>query len=227
MSAAADSSNKFIVVDKFAKRQFPASDPKASEGYGGAKFTQVSTDQFEDICNEFIDDVSNGGDKGSVLKPGYAPFCKHIFIPNVGPDGSPLTYAKVNTVPINDSNRHLLKTAYEARTEKELPVLARYFTSDDVPTGDLPDATWLDVILYSREQIKIENEAMGDSDSGETAPWGVVSVKPQTVDKELPMNPITAMRNALGAEHGGSGKPIDRNEYMEAVKFWEQNAIVR
>ena len=52
-------------------------------------------------------------------------------------------------------------------------------------------------------------------------------MKPQTVDYELPMNPITAMRNALGEEHGGSGKPIDRKEYMEAVDFWSKHATLR
>ena len=69
------------------------------------------------------------------------------------------------------------------------------------------EAAFLDLILYSREQIRIENAAMGE-DSGSDAPWGIVSVKPQDVDHELPMQPITIMRNALGAEHGGSGVPL-------------------
>lgn len=32
------------------------------------------------------------------------------------------------------------------------------------------------------------------------APWGIISVKGQLCDHELPMQPITMMRNALGAE---------------------------
>ena len=32
----------------------------------------------------------------------------------------------------------------------------------------------------------------------DTEPWGIISIKPQMVDYELPMNPITMMRNALG-----------------------------
>lgn len=39
--------------------------------------------------------------------------------------------------------------------------------------------------------------------------YGIVSVKPQDVDIETPMQPITMMRNALGKEHGGSGVPLD------------------
>jgi len=47
--------------------------------------------------------------KTSPLVDGYAWFCKHFFVPNfVG--------ASVGVIPITDSNEHLLKTAYEART---------------------------------------------------------------------------------------------------------------
>jgi len=57
------------------------------------------------------------------------------------------------------------------------------------------------------------------NDSNSDAPWGIVSIKSQDVDYELPMQPITSMRNALGEEHGGSGVPIDRNAYMTWVYF--------
>ena len=58
-------------------------------------------------------------------------------------------------------------------------------------------AKYIDLILYSREQINKENAAMGkksEEESKETAPWGIVSIKAQDVDHELPMTPITAMR---------------------------------
>ena len=40
---------------------------------------------------------------------------------------------------------------------------------------------------------------MGE-DSGSDAPWGIVSIKPQGVDYELPMQPITgkAQARAMG-----------------------------
>jgi hypothetical protein len=114
-------------------------------------------------------------------------------------------------------------------------------------------ATFLDVILYSREQIEKENAAMKDKPSS-AAPasaaaaegdgqalspelssqggsadwaWGIVSVKPQSVDYELPMNPTTIMRNALGKEEGGSGVPLDRAAYLQSVAFWQAHAIVQ
>lgn len=59
------------------------------------------------------------------------------------------------------------------------------------------------------------------------APWGIVSIKPQDVDHELPMNPITMMRNCLGREYGGSGVPLDVKQYRESVAFWSEHATLK
>lgn len=67
---------------------------------------------------------------------------------------------------------------------------------------------------------------MGETPGDETAPWGIVSIKAQMEDFELPMNPITQMRNALGKEEGGSGIPLKREEYMKSVKYWTENVNV-
>lgn len=124
---------------------------------------------------------------------------------------------------ITAENEHLLKSGYAARTDKELPVLQRWF-----PEGTIepPQAKYLDVILYSREQIRKENAAMGE-DSNSDAPWGIVSVKAQDVDTELPMQPITVMRNALGADEGGSGVPLDADKYRASVAYWAKNAPIQ
>ena len=90
-----------------------------------------------------------------------------------------------------------------------------------------PVAKYLDVILYSREQIQKETAAMGKDEDGETAPWGIISIKAQDVDYELPMQPITMMRNALGAEEGGSGVGLDRAKYTESVEFWSKHAPIK
>lgn len=81
-----------------------------------------------------------------------------------------------STAKITAENEHQLRSAYEARTEKELPVLVRFFPCGSVP---LVPAKYLDVILYSREQIQKEEADMGAEPSGETAPWGIISVKAQ------------------------------------------------
>ena len=57
--------------------------------------------------------------------------------------------------------------------------------------------------------------------------FGIISVKPSEVPYETPMDPITIMRNALGKEEGGSGVPLNREKYMESVKYWSTHAIVK
>ena len=88
--------------------------------------------------------------------------------------------------------------------EGELPVLVEYISSSKLAA---PQATHLDIILYSREQITKENEAMGVTPPDTDAPWGIISVKGQLCDYELPMQPITMMRNALGKEGGEQCSP--------------------
>ena len=68
---------------------------------------------------------------------------------------------------------------------------------------------------------------MRGEDAPSEAPWGIISVKAQDVDREIPMQPITMMRNALGKEEGGSGVPLDRAKYAESVEFWRDHAPVK
>ena len=166
-----------------------------------------------------------------LLKPGYAPFCKHIFIPNWLDD------LQVGALPINDETLPYLRSGYQKRRESELAVLNRWFEREEIETKTsvkILKAEWLDIILYSREQIYNEDAAMGqvpppdrefyESDAWE---WGVISVKAQEVDYEVPMSPITMMRNALGKEEGGSGVPLDRAEYEKSVAYWSTHAILQ
>lgn len=125
---------------------------------------------------------------------------------------------------ITDENRHLIESAYEARKENELAVLIQYVDRQKVIP---PQATFLDIILYSREQIIKENEAMGSQPPDTTAPWGIISVKGQLSAHELPMQPITMMRNALGKEYGGSGVPLDAVKYKESVDFWTKHVAIK
>jgi hypothetical protein len=136
---------------------------------------------------------------------GYAPFCKlHVHLN--------WTQTRCLTVPVTDHNRHLLRSAYESRTREELPVLVRWFE------GVVPAvADYLIVILYSREQMAREGDAI-DAD------WGVVGCLATAEPEEIPMAPITMMRNALGVEEGGSGVPIDRHAYRRSVDYWERHA---
>lgn len=94
----------------------------------------------------------------------------------------------------------------------------------------VPEAKMLDVILYSREQITKEREALPDKAGADVAlpdaPWGIISIKAQDEDHETPMQPITMMRNALGRDEGGSGVPLDRAKYDASVEYWRNRVPV-
>lgn len=137
--------------------------------------------------------------------PGYAPFCQLHVHEN-------WTTTRCAAVEITAENAHLLRSAYEARTDEELPVLNRWFEGVDAPR-----AAYLMVILYDREQLAKEGDTI-DAD------WGVVGCLATATPEELPMAPITMLRNALGVAEGGSGVPLDRDAYLRSVEFWSRHA---
>lgn len=230
-SSSSSSSSPFIVIDPFCLRQFLPGSPAHLP-------LPLTPNTIVDMVNKHYKD-------NPTLVEGYAPFCKHLFVPNPCPSLL-CAYA-----PLSPQTLPLLHTKYEQRTEKELPVLVRYFDKGEVTA---PTAQYLDIILYSREQIAKENAAMqGKEEVGKEGEggekerqmkaldlnaehsstssnpqwaWGIVSIKPQGVAHETPMSPMTMMRNALGVEEGGSGIPLDRKKYMESVQFWEKYASV-
>ena len=136
---------------------------------------------------------------------GYAPFCKLHVHRN-------WTSTRCLTVPVTAQNRHLLRSAYEARSREELPVLVRWFEGVEPPVAE-----YLVVILYSREQLAREGTPI-------EAEWGVVGCLYTMQPEEIPMAPVTMMRNALGVDEGGSGVPLDREAYRRSVEFWDANA---
>ena len=285
-----------LVLDAFCLKQFD--DPE----YTG---THVAYDKAK-----FEAKINALHTEGAPLVDGYAPFCKHVFVPNFTPAVTPY-------LEITEANRPLLRSGYDARSEQELPVLIQWFDGKEAPAA--PVAKYLDIILYSREQIRKEAEAMGREEAVNDAPWGIISVKAppgtvrpsalavpelggcaslgrawqawagryshrgeaeppgapppprvaiarpprpltpllhrpptsprataptgaggrpthlltayhlqaQDVDHELPMQPITMMRNALGKAEGGSGVPLQRAAYTASVAFWSKFASIK
>ena len=115
-------------------------------------------------------------------------------------------------LPITPANRAQLRSGYEARSPAELPVLTRWFEGVEAPV-----ANYLIPILYSRAQLEKEGERI-------KADWGVVGCLYTLAPEEIPMAPITMMRNALGVDEGGSGVQLDRAAYTRSVAFWETHA---
>mmetsp|Transcript_6939 Transcript_6939/g.25568 ORF Transcript_6939/g.25568 Transcript_6939/m.25568 type:complete len:281 (+) Transcript_6939:68-910(+) len=206
MAASGTPAGDVFFLDTFCLRQW---DPT----YSGTCLAAVDKVEFVKYVHEQFKE-------GSELKEGYAPFCKHVFVPNA-------FGCVVDALPITSDNEKLLRSSYQARTDAELPVLQRYFLKEEV--GEVPVAKYLDVILYSRDQLVQERAAMESKQEREElpdAPWGIISIKAQDVPHELPMTPITMMRNALGKEEGGSGVPLDREKYMASVTYWQTHGVV-
>lgn len=179
-----------IILTPFARtRLFPRT-PRANT------IQDCSPEQFAQYLNEH-----------APLKvlDGYAPFCKLHVHRN-------WTSTRCLTVPVAEDNRHLLRSAYEARSREELPVLVRWFEGVLPPVAD-----YLLVILYSAAQLAKEGAPI----DGE---WGVVGCMYTAEPDEIPMAPITMMRNALGVDEGGSGVALDKDAYRRSVAFWERNA---
>jgi hypothetical protein len=137
--------------------------------------------------------------------PGYAPFCVLHAHRN-------WTSTRCSVIALDEGNRHRLRSAYEARTPAELPVLVRWFEGLEPPV-----AAYLVPILYDRAQLAKEGTPI-DAD------WGIVGCLYTMAPEEIPMVPITMLRNALGVDEGGSGVPIDREAYARAVDFWSRHA---
>jgi hypothetical protein len=136
---------------------------------------------------------------------GYAPFCRlHVY--------RNWTSTRCLTVPITAANRHLLRSAYESRNSSELPVLVRWFEGVEPPV-----ASYLIAILYNRAQLAEEGAPID-------AEWGIVGCMYTSEPEELPMAPITMMRNALGVAEGGSGVRLDQAAYRRSVEYWDSHA---
>lgn len=206
-------STDIFFLDDFAIRQWD--DPN----YSGTIIAHDKIDFVRKI-HDYHTSSSSGEHK---LVDGYAPFCKHVFVPN-------FVNAKVATVEITKENEHLLKSGYSARSENELAVLTRWFHVNDIfgnNAEDIKASKMLDIILYSREQLVKEREATGKADPNRPlpdAPWGIISIKAQDEPFELPMQPITMMRNALGKSEGGSGVPLEKSKYDASVAYWRNHA---
>ena len=184
-----------IALTQFARQRHFDTD------FRGTKILDQSPDQFLAQVNRQYDPKH--------FVNGYAPFCKHLFLPN-------FSEARLGVLPITPKNLVRLRSGYEARTESELPVLVRWFSGLKAPK-----AAWLDVIVYSAEQLAAEGDRI------EPAEWGIVNLLAVAKPSEQPMTPMTMLRNALGIAEGGSGVPLDRAAYLESVQYWERHATIR
>ena len=203
---------KSLILDQFAFRSF---DKARTSNY-------INMDK-----QEFLNKVNDLYKSESQLVNGYAPFCKHLFVENF------VKGLKSCHIEINKDTEKLIISKYDSRQKNELPVLIRYIDLNSIDKDKIEDAKYLDLILYSKEQIisemtemKFEEKEINEM-KNKDFDWGIISIKPLNVNHELPFVPMTIMRNSLGKNEGGSGVPIDRKKYMEGVEFWSKNVELK
>ncbi|MEN2494529.1 MAG: hypothetical protein TECD_00431 [Hyphomicrobiaceae bacterium hypho_1] len=177
-------------------------------GQNNAKILGITPEDLVEQCNTAIC-------AGAPLVAGYAKFCKHIFLLNK-------TATRCSFSKITQENRHLLQSAYCKRRDYELAVLERWFENLVAPV-----ANYLDVILYSYDQLLKESDCFPGHQKVPDCDWGIVGIIGTLTDKEPPLPPITQMRNSLGLSEGGSGVPIDVEKYKYAVEFWQNHAVIK
>ena len=160
---------KFL-LDDFCLRQF-------DKEKAGLSFINMDKDVL-------VAEIQKAYDTDDEVKlvDGYAPFCKHIFVKN-------FTDSVPSFIKITSENEKFMDSGYEARRSNELPVLSRWFELSKMPQDSLKKADYLDIILYSKDQCVAESKATGTGDAKENVEYdyGIVSVKAQDVNYELPM----------------------------------------
>ena len=107
---------KNIKITDFAKRHFDSK-------FGGTKILDSTPEDFERILSLSISALNllptNEYSTERII-PGYADFCKLVVLKN-------FTDARTGTLPITLDNYQYLRTGFSSRTEKELPVMDRWF----------------------------------------------------------------------------------------------------
>lgn len=209
-----------IKLTDFALRHFPK---ESGKKLGGTQIVEYSPEAFEKSINSKFElvGISSGisiGPVASKLLDGYADFCKILIVEN-------FTDAKTGTMSIDLTTFPYLRSGYSSRRKGELSNLSQWL---EIPKDLVPKARYLAIVLYSKEQLELENDSVFKSDSDySNCEWGIVAILGQMQDKEEPMKPMTMLRNHLGIEFGGSGHPIDEKKYQESVDFWSKNATVK
>lgn len=181
--------------------------------------TRLDIAQMKDIC-ALVESMMV--DRPGVWDAeGYAPFCRVVTIPLDMLPASCQSLKKTPYARITGDNRLYLLDGYHRRRPGELPILKRWFTGYGNAAIERAryDVAKIEVVLYTREQLKIE----GDDYTG--CDYDIITVKAERGESS-PMCPHTMMVNHLGTGFGGSGVQLDRDAYEKSVSFWDYHAFV-
>lgn len=208
-----------IIVTDFAKRHFEEGPGTTITSHSPEEFAQIATESGE---TTFAPD----GERIHWINSNNG-FCFYMIMQN-------FTDATVGSLEITKENEQYLKSEYTKRRKKELPYLRRYLDlPEDYP---IPTAKYLNLILYTREQILKE---MKDYDKSSKDPfdikeeyeattcYGIVGIQGLSKPEVEPMTPYTMVRNALGTKWGGNGDEINWEKMAYAADYWQNHALIK
>ena len=113
-----------------------------------------------------------------------------------------------------DEHTELATRVVRRRPEEDPYIQTRAVNADPIATGKV------EFILYRHDVLAENDEQSTDAD------WELISIHalPDGVE-ELPMGPVTMMRNQLELK-GGTKANYRSEEWAESVCFWQQYAAV-
>ena len=144
--------------------------------------------------------TSNNFDKN---KPGYRDGVVLVPVPSIGFFSS--------LVKLKETDK--FHTSYESRQSDEEPAL----TTTRVG-GKKQPANFVDIVLYRSDVLAEDNDRSTDADCE------IISIN-CSLYESTPMHPITMMRNELHLA-GGTSATYTKAEYLEAIQFWSQHAML-
>ncbi len=116
-------------------------------------------------------------------------------------------------VEINESTK-LSAQVVKRRPEEEPYIQLRALSGSPLPTGRV------ELILYRRDVLKETSEHTTEAD------WELISFHaiPKGLD-EMPMGPVTMMRNQLQLR-GGTKAKYPSDSWAKSVQFWQKYAVL-
>ncbi len=167
----------------------------------GSGKTYSPTLSFEDIAHHAGEQLARGA-----YRKGYRDGVILIPVKSLLVDQFICPFVRIT----DDTPLKVIRTRRRPEEEPYLQIQAL--------RGNLLKAGRVELILYRRDVLEESGERSCDTE------WELISIQavPEGVD-EMPMGPVTMMRNQL-ALPGGTKAHYSSEEWAEAVRFWQHYA---
>lgn len=201
-----------IELTNFVKRQW-------KKDFSGTKLHNINENVILDIANDDLNEHI-------IIDHKSWNFCKYLIIDN----SFYQLDINVASIKIDHTIWHYIETDYSSRNPSELAILSRFVRFPKGINYKMPQAKYIGLILYSKEQLEKEylvNPSQEPFELSDDCNYGIVAIMGLNEKEFEPMLPITHMRNALGKEQGGNGEMLDIEEYNKSVEYWSKYILVK